>query len=158
MTIALTRKIVWQETYRGIYPDNKLDNYDPEEYARGDLEKLCDPRHHYRLFMDEGSCVGFFSFGPYNYGSYKDFALCINHLYIRREYKRMGLGRRAFLHIREYCRREGIGKFFCGCNMHNTPAMDFYRHMGGIPGDIPSRHTDASYDIVHFEFYLGEEI
>ena len=154
--LALTRRIVWEETYRGIYPDEMLDGYDVESYTTRDAARMADPRHHYCLFLDGAECVGYFSFGPYNFGTYKDFELCLNNLYIRREYKGRGLGRQAFHLVREYCREREICKFFCGCNVNNAPAMAFYRHMGGIQGDEPLPDVPKNDQIIHFEFYLGE--
>ncbi len=152
--LARTRKVVWEETYRGIYPDKKLDEYDFDAYTNQDLAKLNDIRNHYYLFMDADECAGYFSFGPYHYGYYKDFELCLNHLYIRKEYKGRRLGATAFELLRGYCASRQIDKFFCGCNAHNLPAIGFYRHMGGIPGDAPHFHEDPSDDIIHFEFQV----
>ena len=156
--IAATRLKVWEETYRGIYPDEKLDHYDASTYTRRDFNRMGIPGYNYYLFVDEGKCVGYFSFGPYNYGTYKDFYLTINDLYLLKPYQRRGLGREALEIIRNYCRTRGIKKFFCGCNAHNHNARAFYAHMGGVEGDTPVFHEDPSDDIVHFEFYLGENI
>ncbi len=154
--LAATRRIVWEETYRGIYPDEMLDEYDMDAYAKQDRERLSDIRHQYYLYLQGKECVGYFSFGPYNYGTYKDFSLCLNNLYIRRDWKGLGLGKQAFACIRAYCRNRGIAKFFCGCNVHNRPAMNFYSHMGGTIGNEPSFHENKSDDIIHYEFYTGE--
>ena len=154
--LANTRRVVWEETYRGIYSDEMLDGYDVESYAVRDAGRMADPRHHYYLFLDEAECVGYFSFGPYNYGVYKDFDLCLNNLYIRKEYKGRGLGKQAFAVIREYCRNRKISKFFCGCNANNAPAVAFYKHMGGIQGDEPLTRVPKQDQIIHFEFYLGD--
>lgn len=156
LLIAQTRRLVWEETYRGIYPDEMLDAYDVAFYANRDKNRISDPAHHYYLFMEDETCVGYFSFGPYNFGSYKDFDLCLNNLYIRSSHQGMGLGRRAFDCLRVYCRDQGVSKFFCGCNAHNRPAIDFYIHMGGVPGDTPAFHANKSDDIIHFEFHIGE--
>jgi GNAT superfamily N-acetyltransferase len=154
--VAYTRQIVWEQTYRGIYPDDKLDHYDLVDYACRDREKLVDQSNHYYLIMDGIDCVGYFSFGPYHYGVYKDFSLCINHLYILRSHQGLGLGRRAFEIITRHCREKQIRKFFCGCNANNLPALSFYRHMGGIQGDETSYALPKEDQIIHFEFYLGE--
>lgn len=154
--IAKTRKIVWEETYRGIYSDRKLDEYDLSDYEERDRMHICDPRQHYFLFMDDDCCAGYFSYGPSHYGLYKDFDLCLNHLYITRKYQGMGLGRAAFSQIIMYCREHGIGKFFCGCNANNLPAVSFYRHKGGVQGDTPAPGLPKEDQIIHFEFYLGE--
>ena len=154
--IARTRRIVWEETYRGIYPDEKLDGYDVAFYTARDAVRMADPRIRYFLFLDGGECAGYYSVGPYNYGTYRDFFLCLNDLYIRREYQGQGLGRLAFSRIREYCRENGFSCFFCGCNANNTPAIGFYRHMGGIQGDDFRRDVPKEDQIIHFEFYIGD--
>ncbi len=152
--LAATRCAVWRETYRGIYADEQLDHYDLEAQAQRDARQLADSRHHCYLFMDGLQCAGYFSYGPSNFGPYKDFALCLNQLYIRNGYKGQGLGRSAFQHLRAYCAQQGIGAFFCGCNIHNTPAVGFYRHMDGVEGDLPSPHPDPADDIISFDSNL----
>lgn len=153
---AETRRIVWKETYRGIYPDEMLDGYDVESYAQRDAVRIADPAHHYYLFLEGDTCIGYFSFGPCNFGAYKDFDLCLNSLYIRQGYKGHGLGKRAFAVVREYCREQGITRFFCGCNANNYPAIGFYRHMGGVQGDESRTDVPKAEQIIHFEFHLGE--
>lgn len=154
--IAQARQIVWKETYRGIYPDCKLDEYDVEFYEAQDRSRICAPGQHYYVFVDEEKCAGYFSFGPYHYGTYRDFYLCINHLYILNEYKGRGLGKLAFDTITQFCKENNIPKFFCGCNANNLPAVSFYLHMGGIQGDEASALLPKEDQIIHFEFYLGE--
>lgn len=154
--LAQTRKIVWQETYRGIYPDDMLDDYDLPAYTLKDAQRIAEPGNHYYLFFDGEECVGYFSFGPYHYGTYKDFKICLNHLYILRDYKGQGLGKRAFAVLRDYCKEQGIDKFFCGCNANNLPAIAFYRYMSGIEGDKALQDVPKHDQIIHFEFYLGE--
>ncbi len=154
--IAMTRRIVWQETYPGIYPDSMWDDYDVETYAEHDAERIAQQNENYYIFLDGEICVGYFSFGPYHHGTYKDFSVCLNHLYIRKSHQAQGLGRYAFDTLRAYCKEQGIGKFFCGCNANNLAAMAFYRHMGGVPGDVPRMDVPKMDQIVHFEFYLGD--
>lgn len=154
--LAKTRKIVWQETYRGIYPDAMLDDYDLEAYTHKDAQRIAEQGNHYYLFLDGDDCVGYFSFGPYHYGTYKDFEICLNHLYIRNGFKEQGLGKQAFAVMRDFCVQEGIDHFFCGCNVNNLPAVSFYRHMGGIQGDEPLQDVPRHDQIIHFEFYLKD--
>lgn len=156
--LARARQTAWKQTYRGIYPDEMLDQYDMDYYAARDRGRMGEAGQHYYLFMDGNVCAGYFSFGPTHYQRHKDFELYINNLYILEPYKGQGLGRRAFLEIREYCKIAGFEKFCCGCNAHNAPAMAFYRHMGGVQAYAPEYHPNKADDIVHFEFYLGESV
>ena len=154
--VTLTRREVWEETYRGIYPDEMIDQYDYENRLVTDIRLICSPQHRYFLFMDGAACAGYMSFGPYNYGTYKDYELCLNNLYFRKSYQGMGLGKQAFQILRDYAREHGFDKFFCGCNLHNLKAQGFYRHMGGIVGEISSGYQNKSDEIIFFEFYVGE--
>lgn len=154
--ITNTRKLAWEQTYRGIYPDHKIVCYDYAYHLNRDQMLLSDPQQHYYLFLDGDRCVGYFSFGPYNYGTYKDFKLCLNSLYVLDGYKGMGLGKKAFAVLREFCFMQGIDRFFCGCNANNGPAISFYDHMGGIQGDRPCEDAPKQEQIIHFEFYLKD--
>ena len=154
--IAETRRIVWKETYPGIYPEHMWENYDLQAYAIHDAKRITQPGENYYVFLDGDRCEGYFSFGPYHPGRYKDYPVCLNHLYIRKSHQGRGLGKLAFATIRKYCGEQGINKFFCGCNANNLPAMSFYRHMGGMEGDQPRQDVPKMDQIVHFEFYLGE--
>ena len=154
--IGELRRLVWLTTYRGIYPDDKLDHYPYQEYLKKDSASLSDKAHHWYLFCDGPKTVGYFSFGPYNYGHYKDFSLCLNHLYILKDYQGMGLGKRAFDLLNAFCTEHRIARYFCGCNANNGPAISFYQRMGGIAGDAPRMDVAKEDQIIHFEFYLGD--
>lgn len=150
--LAETRRRAWDTTYRGIYPDAMIDEYDLEAHTARDAARIADPANVVFLAMDGAECVGYFTYGPYTYGRYKDFALCLNSLYFLPGYRRMGLGRRAFAQVTEFCRERGIQKFFCGCNCHNLPAQAFYRVMGGVVGAVHGGHADRAEDQMYFEF------
>lgn len=156
LVIAATRQMVWEETYRGIYSDEKLDHYDLTFYTERDRAYISDSMSHYYLFLDDGKCIGYFSFGPYQYGTYRDFTLCLNNLYILKSHQGRGLGKTAFFMIRNFCKENNIPQFFCGCNANNLPAIGFYCHMGGVQGDVADTTLPKEDQIIHFEFYLGE--
>ena len=155
-TLTETRQKIWATTYRGIYPDEMIDQYDFDCHAARDVLRITDARNDVFLAWDGGRCVGYFYYGPCGYGSYRDFELCLNSLYFLPEYRRMGLGRRVFAQLKAVCRVRNIRKFFCGCSCHNAPAQAFYRKMGGVVGEIHDGHANKAEDILYFEFYLGE--
>ena len=55
--LTATRKKVWASTYRGIYPDSMIDQYDWEFHMAKDRKKLEDPSLHTFLVMDGDKCV-----------------------------------------------------------------------------------------------------
>lgn len=144
-TISELRHEIWRTTYRGVYSDERIDNYNCEEYRRRDLRRIRDTSYRVYLIVSDGEPIGYFNFltaeTPY-----------IQSLYVRRECQRQGVGKQAFELIREYCRANGLDKFTCNCNSHNYPAQEFYRSMGGTVIKRNEGHADKYDDQITFEF------
>ena len=118
-----TRRRCWDATYRGIYPDEMIDNYDYSRHGARDLARISDPENTVWLAMDGESCVGYLYVGPCGYGPYKDFAFCLNSLYFLPDYQHIGLGGRAFALAAAECRRRGYKKFLCPSDSAPTITM-----------------------------------
>ena len=58
--LAATRQKAWAATYRGIYPDEMIDQYDLERYTAKDRERLQDPKRGgmCRVFLLRRQCAG----------------------------------------------------------------------------------------------------
>lgn len=156
LVLSQTRQKVWATTYRGIYSDKMIDQFDYAWSMARDRRRMEDPKQEFYLVMDDDACVGYFYYGT-PHVDYKDFAFCLNALYFLPQYRGRGLGRRVFEVIKDACRQRGINKFFNGCNVHNLPAQGFYRKMGGVVGRVDDGHTNKAEDQMYFEYYLGEE-
>ena len=152
-----TRRKAWGSTYRGIYPDEMIDNFDFACYLARDVKRIEDPEQLVYLLMDGDTCGGYLCIGPPAWGAYKDFGFCLNALYILPPYQGQGFGRQAFALTAAECRRRGFQKFFCGCNAHNHKARNFYGHMGGHLGAARLGHRNPAEDQVYFEFALNLE-
>lgn len=152
-----TRRKAWNATYRGIYPDEMIDNFDYAYHLARDEKRIADPEQLVYLLMDGEDCGGYFCIGPPSYGAYKDFGFCLNALYVLPVYQGRGFGRQAFALAAAECRRRGFHKFFCGCNAHNHKARNFYGHMGGHLGAARLGHRNPAMDQVYFEFRLNPE-
>lgn len=152
--LSETRRSAWDATYRGIYEDELIDRFDYEGQRRKDAKRIAEQTVF--LMMDGECCAGYFYYGVFPNGLYKDFTLCLNSLYILPPYQGRGLGKRVFAWMREVCRVRGLDKFFCGCNIHNPKAQGFYRARGGVVGLIDGGHARKAEDQMYFEFYLGE--
>ena len=143
--ISELRHEIWSTTYRGIYSDERIDNYDYEEHRQRDLQRIQDISFNVYLITDIDNPIGYFTILTTE-------TVYIQSLYIRQEYQRHGIGKQVFSFIREYCRAHGYKKFSCNCNSHNFPAQEFYHSMGG---DIIKRnegHADKYDDQITFEF------
>ena len=154
--LSRMRQKAWSACYRGIYPDERIDGYDFAAHAARDRVRISSGQQTIWLLMDGESCGGYFYYGPPEHGAYREFSLCLNALYILPEYQRQGLGRRVFAKLHDVCRERKLRGFFCGCNLHNLPARQFYAAMGGSIGRVDAGHACRADDQVYYEFYVGE--
>ena len=148
---AATRQKAWAATYRGIYPDGWIDCYDYAQKEAWDRKNLADPEIFGYLVMDGSWCAGYFSYGPTAAGEFY-----LRSLYLLPPYQGRGLGRKIFRQIRAACRERGFTGFYCHCNQHNTPARDFYVHMGGRLVSVDGGHANRAEDQCRYEFDLTE--
>ena len=136
---------IWITTYRGIYDDSDLDNYD-YEYHKVKFENKI-----YELYVieDSNNIIGYFSFGKPRH-NYLDHTHCINSLYILDTYQGKGIGKSVFKYIDEYCNANNINKYFVNCNKYNTKALGFYLKMGGVI----SKLDDSEIDKASHQYYI----
>ena len=143
--ISRLRKRIWADVYRGIYPDQAIDGYDGSYHEARDRARIEDPACSVYLITEGATPVGYLYFedrGRVHIGS----------LYMLRECRRQGAGRRAFELVRSYCRENGYKTFTCSCNAHNAPALAFYEHIGGREIGRDVGHENRQEDQVKFEF------
>ena len=148
---ATTRQKAWAATYRGIYPDDWIDNYDLAGKTAKDRKNLDDPAIISYVAMDEELCVGYFSYGPTENG-----AFYLRNLYFLPGYQGMGLGRRAFSCLQNDCIRLGFSEFYVHCNYHNLPARRFYEHMGGIYTGNNGFHENKAEDQCRYDYRITD--
>ncbi len=154
--LAATRQKVWDSTYRGIYPDEAIDQFDMNWHIARDRGRMMDKNQEFYLVMDGEACVGYFYYGT-PHVKLKDYTFCLNALYFLPEYRGKGLGTLVFEHVRGVCKARGIRKFFNGCNLHNLPAQAFYRKMGGKVDVIDGGHENRAHDQMYFEYDLSTQ-
>jgi predicted acetyltransferase len=136
---------VWLTTYKGIYDDNELDNYD-YEYHKTKFENKIEELY---VIEDLDNIIGYFSFGVPRH-KYLDHTHCINSLYILDKYQRKGIGREVFKYINDYCASNNINKYFVNCNKYNEKALGFYLKMGGVITKL----DDSEMDKASHQYYI----
>lgn len=143
--ISRLRREIWDSTYRGIYPDGLIDDYDFSGHVQRDAERIKNPVFTVYLIKDEDRPIGYFNIemrgAPY-----------IQSLYILKAYQGRGIGKKAFALMREYCKTRGFSSFTCHCNAHNTKARGFYEALGGVIISRDEGHENKREDQVEFQF------
>ncbi|MCL2773238.1 MAG: GNAT family N-acetyltransferase [Oscillospiraceae bacterium] len=128
--IAKLKGEVWNTTYRGIYSDKAIDNYDVEK-NRQTFEKIIEnPKISLYVAEDAGKIVGFISCGE-PYRPFLQYKQDIGLFYILKEYQRIGIGKKLFSIAKADIINNGYNEFFVSVNKYNKNAIDFYIAMGG---------------------------
>ena len=129
--LARIKGEVWKTTYRGIYADAALDNYDVEKNTRI-LEQIWNTPG-IELFLAEvdGKIVGLMTCGNL-YKPVEGFDQEVGLLYILKEYQRIGIGRKFLNTAAEIVRRNGYDRFLVSVNSRNLDAIRFYERTGGF--------------------------
>ena len=148
VTISTLRQRIWDTTYRGIYPDTVIDDFDYDWHQQRDLKKISDPSFTVYLINCGGEAIGYFIF------QHADSGVWLHSLYVLREYQRRGIGKQAFAILKDYCREKGINHFACDCSPHNENAIQFYQRMGGVVTKTETGHENKQEDGVIIEFNL----
>ena len=148
--ISALRQRIWNTTYRGIYPDAVIDDFDFDWHRQRDLEKISDPSFTVYLIRYGDEDIGYFIF------RHTDSGVWLHSLYVLQEYQHRGIGKQAFSILKDYCRENGISRFSCNCSPHNENAMRFYQRMGGVVVKTDTGHENRQEDSVIFEFDRGE--
>lgn len=78
-----------------------------------------------------GFALYFFNFSTFlgRHGLY------LEDLFVRPEFRGLGIGKSLLLHLAKVCREQGLGRFEWSVLDWNEPAIEFYRSLGAMPMD-----------------------
>ena len=143
--IAKLRQEIWATTYRGIYPDDMIDQFDYAWHTQKDAQRIKSPAYAVYLITLEDHPIGYITL------HISEPAYLLS-LYLRQEYQRQGIGHRAFSFIREVFQTLGVSTFTCECQPDNEQAMTFYRRCGGRVVGEDLSNEESWQNSVTFQF------
>jgi len=152
--LSILRQCVWNETYRNIYPDDVIDNFDFKLHENKFLKQFDDLETEVYIIMVDEEIVGYFSIGIPNYQNMKEYDLYLKSLYILSKFQNLGIGSNVFQFVRSYCIERGFTTFFNSCNTHNVNAKEFYEKMGGELFFENSGHDNKIEDQSFFKYVV----
>ena len=123
-TIVELRQKIWSTTYRGIYPNEMIDQFDYVLHTEKELQRIHDSNYLEYLIIKDERYIGYMIIHT------KD-VLFLQSLYILAEYQHQGIGTAAFLLVKKHCTENGFASFSCQCVPENQNARNFYARMGG---------------------------
>jgi GNAT superfamily N-acetyltransferase len=131
LDMAIVKKQIWNTTYRGIYPNESLDNFDIDRNV-STFEKIIDnPDIKLFVVLDRDKVIGFMDIGK-PFRQYMNYNQELGLLYILKEYQRRGLGKLLMNVARETVKSNGYNEFLVSCNVSNVNGQKFYEAMDGV--------------------------
>lgn len=128
--IVIIRQKSWESTYRGIYSDSMIDDFDFQLHSKKVLNIINDISKHIYKIIKGYKVIGYFSFGNPIYDCFINDGIHLYSLYIINEYQGIGLGRRAINFVERITKNEKKQFVYLTCNMHNKDAKRFYSYLG----------------------------
>ena len=129
-SIAELKGIVWNTTYKGIYPDEKLTGYDVRKNEQILQNIVNNPDIEIYVVTDNDRIIGFMTCGK-PYKPFRHYDQEVGLLYILKEYQRQGIGKCFFDIACKQVKEAGYDKFMVAVNSQNVNAIQFYLAMGG---------------------------
>ena len=118
------RQQCWTATYRGIYPDEMIDQFDYAWHTKRDLARITSPQFEVYLITEDAAPIGYMTIR-------RSTPPLLYSLYLLPAHQHRGIGRLALERMRNFCTEQEQPFFLCHCQPENTNAIAFYRHMGG---------------------------
>lgn len=147
--LSRLKQIMWMQTYRGIYSDDVIDNFDYEKHKNKFLKLIDNPDINFYVVESDNKLIGYMTYGlPTR--PFRDYEQEIGLLYLLKEYQRNGIGRELFNIAFNGIKEKGYKEFFISCNKYNVNAQAFYKKMGGEVIYIDEDNIDKSIPQMYF--------
>ena len=93
--LSLLKREIWETTYRGIYPDEKFDNYNYIKNEEKFKNFIDNPNQELYIATIDNEIIGYIEFGT-PFRSFENYKQEIGLFYLKKEYQRQGLGKKLF--------------------------------------------------------------
>ncbi len=151
--LAVLKREVWETTYRGIYPDNKINYYNFVRNEKKFKNIIANPDQQLYVAIYNQELIGYVEFGK-PIRPFRDYTQEIGLLYLKKEYQRHGIGRELFHLAFTHIQNSGSNKFFISCHKYNQNAQKFYEKMGGKIVEIDSDSANNNLPQIKFAYSI----
>lgn len=145
--LSYLKKRVWETTYRGIYSDEKIDNYDYLKREEKFKTLITSNNQQVYVCKDNRKIIGYIVIGEPLHEKLEGYPIAINDLGIDENYRGQGIGRMFF----EIVKSKNI-KFFNCCNYYNYKAQKFYEKMGGRVVRTDLDETSKEFSLLYYVY------
>ena len=125
-SIVYINTIMWKKTYKGIFPDDFLNNLDP--YDEVIINKCKNKINEYAVYKIDNKVVGFIRYGL-NRKNYDNTYAEVYALYIDSFYQRKGIGKELINYV--FNELKNNYKYVLISTLQKNNANIFYQKIGG---------------------------
>lgn len=150
-SLAILKRRVWETTYRGIYPDEKLDKYDIDLNENKFKDMIKQQSQKLIVVLNDSEIIGYMSYGKI-LRAFDEHTHDIGLLYLEKEYQGKGIGLDLFQFAKNELKNQGVTEFIVSCNKYNLSSQQFYKKMGGQIIKVDEDNEDKSIPQVKFQF------
>lgn len=129
--VAHVVTVAWNETYKGIVPDDFLEGLylNEEQRTINSYNKFDENDNHQYVLEVDGKVIGFVNVGSTDEKEYDNCGE-LHAIYIINGYKGNGFGKKLINIGIEELKKMGYNKMIIGC-LEGNPSNEFYKHIGG---------------------------
>lgn len=142
--LSKIKKSIYEDTYRGIYSDEKIDNFSIEKTMQKYKNYIVSNEQDVYICKDNNIIVGFMVIGKPIHGTLDNYEVCINDLGVIKEYRRKGIGKMFFEFI-----KNNYDNYYNCCNYYNENGKKFYEKMGGKIVKIEKDSNKEYYQVYY---------
>lgn len=121
--VSTLAHIIWHECYPGIISEEQIDYMLSTYHSKEAILTEIEEGYEYRVFRENGKDIGYCSCIA------EDDRVYIGKLYLLKEFRGKGNGRKMLSFIDSYARGKGLSKEYLRVNKKN-PTVEVYRSMG----------------------------
>ena len=151
--LSYLKREIWETTYRGVYPDEKIDNYNYINNTEKFKSYIDNPNQQLFVVTDNNVIIAYIEFGK-PFRPFEDYKQEIGLFYIRKDYQGIGLGKKLFDFAYNNIKTTNVDKFFISCHKYNLNAQKFYEKMGGKLVKIDEDFANNGLPQIKFEFKI----
>jgi ribosomal protein S18 acetylase RimI-like enzyme len=126
--VARLAREIWNEHYPAIIGQDQVDymiaKFQSADAIREQIAAGCE----YYLIIYEGTTVGYLAL----VSEAESSTLLLSKIYVRKQSRRLGIGRSALRFAEDICRKKGMRAIRLSVSKHNVRAIRWYEHMGFI--------------------------
>ncbi len=160
MKLSEVKKEIWETTYRGIYSDEKINNYDYVKNKEKFQDIINNMDMNLYVVVDPtlksyNNIIGYIEYGKPMRG-FREYTYEIGLFYIKKEYQNNGLGRRLFNMAVEHMKKINIQRFYISCHKFNDNAKGFYEKMGGKVIHVDCDEENDGVPQIKYEYTINK--